>query len=128
MKRKAFIQNTSLLTAGLFLDKFSFSRSQEFPVVRIPLDKRKFQSTAVEAAIKEFEAAAKNKEIAWLFGNCFPNTLDTTVNYKVTDGRPDTYVITGDINAMWLRDSTEQVLQEAKNHLGPTLIRPIAHG
>ncbi len=44
-----------------------------------------------------------------MFGNCFPNTLDTTVDFEMTDGRPDTYVITGDIDAMWLRDSTAQV-------------------
>jgi hypothetical protein len=44
-----------------------------------------------------------------LFGNCFPNTLDTTVYFNKKDGRPDTYVITGDIDAMWLRDSTAQV-------------------
>ncbi len=44
-----------------------------------------------------------------MFENCFPNTLDTTVDFEVVDGRPDTYVITGDIDAMWLRDSTAQV-------------------
>ena len=44
-----------------------------------------------------------------MFGNCFPNTLDTTVDFEVVDGRPDTYVITGDIDAMWLRDSSAQV-------------------
>ena len=50
-----------------------------------------------------------NKELGWMFENCFPNTLDTTVDFEVIDGRPDTYVITGDIDAMWLRDSTAQV-------------------
>ena len=44
-----------------------------------------------------------------MFGNCFPNTLDTTVDFNMVDGRPDTYIITGDIDAMWLRDSTNQV-------------------
>ncbi len=46
---------------------------------------------------------------AWLFENCYPNTLDTTVEYREDGGQPDTFVITGDINAMWLRDSTAQV-------------------
>jgi uncharacterized protein len=50
-----------------------------------------------------------NKEIGWLFENCFPNTLDTTVDFSLAGGRPDTYVITGDIDAMWLRDSSAQV-------------------
>ena len=44
-----------------------------------------------------------------MFENCFPNTLDTTVEFQMLDGRPDTYVITGDIDAMWLRDSAAQV-------------------
>ncbi len=44
-----------------------------------------------------------------MFENCFPNTLDTTVDFTTLDGRPDTYVITGDIAAMWQRDSTAQV-------------------
>ena len=44
-----------------------------------------------------------------MFENCFPNTLDTTVDFEMVNGRPDTYVITGDIDAMWLRDSSAQV-------------------
>ncbi len=44
-----------------------------------------------------------------MFENCFPNTLDTTVDFEVADGRPDCYVITGDFDAMWLRGSTAQV-------------------
>ncbi len=40
------------------------------------------------------------------------NTLDTTVHYgEEADGTPDTYVYTGDIPAMWLRDSGAQVCQ-----------------
>ena len=70
---------------------------------------RKFTSEAVESTIKDVKAAIKDPELAWLFENCYPNTLDTTVNYAVNNGRPDTFVITGDINAMWMRDSSAQV-------------------
>lgn len=70
---------------------------------------RKFTSRAVEDTIKEIDSFLDGNELAWLFGNSFPNTLDTTVNFRTIDGRPDTFVITGDINAMWLRDSTAQV-------------------
>ncbi|MGB8354561.1 MAG: glycoside hydrolase family 125 protein [Chthoniobacteraceae bacterium] len=53
--------------------------------------------------------AIRDPELAWLFSNCYPNTLDTTVDFEVKDGVPDTVVITGDIDAMWLRDSSAQV-------------------
>jgi len=110
MNRKQFIRNTGLAGAGLLLNKFSFAALPvDFPVVRVAEGKRHFTSVAVEKAIAEFSANVKDKELAWLFHNCFPNTLDTTVYHKTTDGRPDTYVITGDIDAMWLRDSSAQV-------------------
>jgi meiotically up-regulated gene 157 (Mug157) protein len=110
MKRNEFIKSASLLSAGLMMKNFSFAQADPaFPVVRIPYEKRKFHSKAVEAAISEFQSKVKNKELGWLFENCFPNTLDTTVDFEMVDGKPDTYVITGDIDAMWLRDSTAQV-------------------
>ena len=72
-------------------------------------DNRKFISEAVEEKISKVKSCIKDEELAELFENCFPNTLDTTVNFNSEDGKPDTFVITGDINAMWLRDSTGQV-------------------
>ena len=45
-------------------------------------------------------------EIVDMFERCYSNTLDTTVK-KMEDG--STYVITGDIPAMWLRDSVAQL-------------------
>ncbi len=80
-----------------------------FSSVRTAPDKRRFQSQSVEAAITEFQTRVADPEVGWLFGNCFPNTLDTTVSTQTVDGRPSTYVITGDIDAMWLRDSSAQV-------------------
>jgi meiotically up-regulated gene 157 (Mug157) protein len=76
---------------------------------RPPLADRHFTSQAVENLIKKIRTGLKNEELGWLFENCFPNTLDTTVDFSVVNGVPDTYVITGDIAAMWLRDSTAQV-------------------
>ena len=81
----------------------------EFTSRRPPVDRRKFVSESVEATIARLTRTIADPEIAWLFGNCFPNTLDTTVRYRSEGGKPDTFVVTGDINAMWLRDSAAQV-------------------
>ena len=71
--------------------------------------RRAFRSDAVEDTIASVKRSIADPELAWIFENCFPNTLDTTVRYREPDGRPDTFVITGDIPAMWLRDSSAQV-------------------
>ena len=71
---------------------------------------RLFRSTAVEKEIVRVQKLLKNRKLSWMFANCFPNTLDTTVHFrKGSDGKPDTFVYTGDIHAMWLRDSGAQV-------------------
>ena len=71
--------------------------------------KRQFTSEAVEKAIATTKAKLKDPKLAWMFENCFPNTLDTTCEHKMVNGKPDTFVLTGDIHAMWLRDSSAQV-------------------
>ena len=71
---------------------------------------RLFHSDAVENEIKRIKKQLKNEKLAWMFENCFPNTIDTTVHYRIgDDGKNDTFVYTGDIHAMWLRDSGAQV-------------------
>ena len=47
----------------------------------------------------------QDEKLKNMFYDCFVNTIDTTVNI----GDNDTFVITGDIPAMWLRDSTSQI-------------------
>lgn len=86
-----------------------FMTSPSFPVVRTAPEKRRFQSPAIERVINQFKAGVADAELGYLFENCFPNTLDTTVFFDLKNGRPSTYVITGDIDAMWLRDSSAQV-------------------
>ena len=82
----------------------------EYVCQRPAADERLFTSQAIEAEIKRISAMLTNKRLAWMFANCFPNTLDTTVHYrKGEDGKDDTFVYTGDIHAMWLRDSGAQV-------------------
>lgn len=70
---------------------------------------RTFKSKSVEALLGKVKSKISDSELAWMFENCYPNTLDTTVDYEVIDGKDDTFIITGDIDAMWLRDSTAQV-------------------
>ncbi|UZK67701.1 glycoside hydrolase family 125 protein [Sphingomonas sp. M1-B02] len=84
---------------------------------RPPKSERRFTSKAVEAEIARVKAKIADPELAWLFENCYPNTLDTTVTLGEVDGKPDTFVITGDIDAMWLRDSSAQL--QTYVHLTP---------
>ena len=70
---------------------------------------RLFKSTAIESEIKRVKSKLKHPKLKWMFENCFPNTLDTTVHYRFENGEHDTFVYTGDIPAMWLRDSGAQV-------------------
>ena len=76
---------------------------------RPPVGDRRFVSKAVEREVNRVSALIKDPELAWLFQNCFPNTLDTTVFMGTTNGHDDAFVITGDIAALWLRDSAAQL-------------------
>ena len=77
---------------------------------RPPIHERLFKSEAIDKEIKRVKKILKdNPRLAWMFENCFPNTLETTVHYRVKDGEDDTFVYTGDIAAMWQRDSGAQV-------------------
>jgi hypothetical protein len=110
MTRRDFILNTTLAASTFALmPSMALAEATEFPVVRVLEAKRRFKSPAVEKIIAKVQSSIGNKELAWMFGNCFPNTLDTTVDFEMVNSRPDTYVITGDIDAMWLRDSSAQV-------------------
>lgn len=81
-----------------------------FTTCRPAKEDRLFHSEAVEKEIMLIKKLLKNEKLAWMFENCFPNTIDTTVHYRIgEDGKHDTFVYTGDIHAMWLRDSGAQV-------------------
>ncbi|MFS0773785.1 glycoside hydrolase family 125 protein [Sphingomonas sp. 1P08PE] len=74
----------------------------------LPADRR-FVSPAVEREIDRIGALIASPELRWLFTNCYPNTLDTTVLSVETGPRRDAFVITGDIPCLWLRDSAAQL-------------------
>lgn len=130
ISRRRFIRNGGIAFAGLSfyrvakarastLENFVAPNSGKMAVMagddfsslgkRPELAERKFVSEAVEEKIKQVKRNIRSEELARTFENCYPNTLDTTVNFQMLDGKPDTFVITGDINAMWLRDSSAQV-------------------
>ena len=108
----------------------------ELPQMRPDPDARTFSSPTVDAAIARLVPRFKDKQLATcgslplpllpppcltaptlllpgcrLFSNALPNALDTTVIHSQEDaaiGPYDTFIITGDIDAMWQRDSTNQ--------------------
>jgi meiotically up-regulated gene 157 (Mug157) protein len=104
------------------------------PFQRPSIHCRTFQSDLVEKVITDMTTNMKDKDLARIFENAFPNTLDTTVRWHV-DGTEDkketkskkqkamsmknpekwqgaqSFIVTGDINAEWLRDSTNQLAQ-----------------
>ena len=94
---------TLTLAAGLL-------QAQTFESKRPQPQDRLFTSQTIEEVIDDVTSQLSNPKLAWMFRNCFPNTLDTTVHYREDgDGAPDTFVYTGDIHAMWMRDSGAQV-------------------
>ncbi|TRX46365.1 glycoside hydrolase family 125 protein [Fulvivirga sp. M361] len=112
--RRLFIKKTAAATAAMAMladtpawaigsDNDTYTSNRPVP------GDRTFTSKAVEKTIKKVKKGISNPELSWMFENCFPNTLDTTVDYEMIDGKPDAFIITGDIDAMWLRDSTAQV-------------------
>lgn len=89
---------------------------------------RSFRSNAVERVIKDVTTRLIDRDLARLFENCYPSTLDTTVRWHVTGEETEgsqvdvrgilgeekvkgaqSFIVTGDINAEWLRDSTNQL-------------------
>ena len=69
------------------------------------------KTSEIKALIRKIGADLSNKiddiKLKNIFYNCFINTMETTVEYN--EENMDTFIITGDIPAMWLRDSTSQI-------------------
>ncbi|KAK0729050.1 hypothetical protein B0T21DRAFT_291967 [Apiosordaria backusii] len=95
---------------------------RKFPFVRPPPECRTFRLPALENLLERMKKVIKDPDLYRLFENSYPNTLDTMVKWrgyanKTEEGTEEqivtdeelTYVITGDIDAMWLRDSASQI-------------------
>ncbi|GME24462.1 hypothetical protein GTA08_BOTSDO04512 [Neofusicoccum parvum] len=98
----------------------------ELPFQRPAAACRTFGSPLVEEVIDTMTHKMVDKDLARIFENAFPNTLDTTVRWHVDGDKSATpnmraqwqgaqsFIVTGDINAEWLRDSTNQLAQYQK--------------
>ncbi|KAI5955997.1 hypothetical protein KGF57_003483 [Candida theae] len=94
---------------------------QHYPYMRPAPKCRTFVSQAVESVIDELKTRIADSDLARLVENCLPNTLDTTILWhKVNnDGGkqnplrkpflPQSFIVTGDIHAEWLRDAARQL-------------------
>ncbi|QSZ32362.1 hypothetical protein DSL72_001936 [Monilinia vaccinii-corymbosi] len=107
---------------------------RRFPYARPSAECRTFTLPALEKLIEQMKSVIKDPDLFRLFENSYPNTLDTTIRWRGYANKIDpvtqnetatdeelTFVITGDIDAMWLRDSASQVysylpLLEASDH------------
>ncbi|KAI0103207.1 hypothetical protein GGR51DRAFT_257399 [Nemania sp. FL0031] len=97
----------------------------ELPYQRPHAKCRTFHSDAIEKVIDDVVSRMKDPDLARLFENTFPSTTDTTVKFHTSgsvevkrstdpydEGQwqgPHSFIITGDIIAEWLRDSTNQL-------------------
>jgi len=119
--RRTLMTQGALLGAGLAMGGVAplarAAGKTAYPSKRPAPAERRFVSKAVEQEIARVSRMIADPELAWLFANAYPNTLDTTVRMGTVGGKPDSFVITGDIPCLWLRDSAAQV--KSYLHLAP---------
>ena len=87
----------------------------------------RLESPAIDAAVARVRAALADShpEIADIFEGCLRNSLDTSIT-RAPDGT--TFVATGDIPAMWLRDSAAQVRPYVRLAAEDDAIRTLIEG
>lgn len=84
--------NMQAITNSDFVIQQDNTKINNYQTNRPEASKRLFVSQAVEQQIAHIKQLLTNARLAWMFENCFPNTLDTTVHF---DGKDDTFVYTG---------------------------------
>lgn len=85
----------------------------ELPYQRPKEKCRTFSSPAVEKVINDLTTRIKDPDLARLVENALPNTLDSTILWHKKEDADSkyaqTFVVTGDIHAEWLRDAARQL-------------------
>lgn len=86
----------------------------EFPFQRPSAECRTYVADAVEKVIaQDMNSSISDPDLYRLFTNTWPSTLDTTVKwtgFSADDPEEElAFIITGDINASWMRDSANQL-------------------
>jgi uncharacterized protein len=131
--RRAFLASAGALAAVQTSTAKVLADGLTPPVVKLPQARpkeadRKFVSPAVEDAIASLQSRIGDPALRVLVENCLPNTLDTTVYPGTFDGHVDTFVVTGDIDAMWLRDSSAQVWPYLRFAMKDARLRALLEG
>ena len=80
--------------------------SLRLPFMRPAPACRTFVSSKVDSIIDDLAPRFQNSDLAMLFTNAFSQTLDTTVRWQ---DEQYAFIVTGDINAEWLRDTYNQM-------------------
>ena len=111
LSRRAVLQGSLAVGATALGNKLLLAAADDAQALheRPAIADRRFRSPVIEDTIVRVKAQIADQQLGTIFENCFPNTLDTTVTPDRFEGHPDTFVLTGDIEAMWLRDSSAQV-------------------
>ncbi|KAJ2548519.1 hypothetical protein EV175_004799, partial [Coemansia sp. RSA 1933] len=85
--------------------------TNKIPSMRPPSRCRTFSNPTIEQVVTNITSLINDPDWKQLFANTFANTLDTTVAWHdPSTTEPYTFLITGDITAQWIRDSTNQIL------------------
>ena len=109
MRRREFGRAALGMAAGTALAGHARPARAASLYERPPVSRRGFSNPAIEQTIASTLRNIDNPRLAQIFANAYPFALDNYVTYTQTGGVPDTYVSTGDIPAMWLRDSSVEL-------------------
>ncbi|KAG7192613.1 uncharacterized protein KQ657_001713 [Scheffersomyces spartinae] len=90
------------------------SGKHRYPYMRPAPKCRTFSSEAVELLIAELKKRVEDVDLGRLIENTLPNTLDSTILWHLDEKQggtrgPQSFVVTGDIHAEWLRDAARQL-------------------